>query len=93
MKLAQYARFDMIYIGIYSPRPGTIGAKKYEDNISKVIKKQRRNALNEQLRVVSQENNNQEVGTTKDIMITRRLKNGQYFGYTDNMKNIVVDPQ
>jgi len=83
----------MIYIGIYSPRPGTIGAKKYKDNISKIVKKQRRNALNEQLRRISQENNIQEIGSSKDIMITRKLKNGQYFGYTDNMKNIVIDPQ
>lgn len=93
LELAQYARFDMIYIGIYSPRPGTIGAKKYKDNISKIVKKQRRNALNEQLRRISQENNIQEIGSSKDIMITRKLKNGQYFGYTDNMKNIVIDPQ
>ncbi len=81
----------MVYIGIYSPRPGTIGAKKYEDNVPKTIKKQRWDKLNNWLRKTSLENNQQEIGNIKDVMISRKLKTGQYFGYTDNMKNIIID--
>jgi len=46
LAMAEYARFDMIYIGIYSPRPGTYGARKYEDNIPQKTKKQRHATLN-----------------------------------------------
>lgn len=91
MELTRYAGFDMIYIGIYSPRPGTIWAKKYEDNVPMKIKKQRRNELNDLLKTISESNNQKEIGTTKQVMISRKLKNGDYFGYTDNMKNIVIN--
>jgi tRNA A37 methylthiotransferase MiaB len=54
------------------------------------IKKQRWNELNDLLRTISEWNNQKEIGTTKQVMISRKLKNGDYFGYTENMKNIVV---
>jgi tRNA A37 methylthiotransferase MiaB len=51
----------MVYIGIYSPRPGTYGAKKYEDNVPMNIKKERRNTLNNLLIDISSENNMKEI--------------------------------
>lgn len=90
LDMIRYAQFDMIYIGIYSPRPGTIGAKRYIDNVPTKIKKQRWNRMNDLLISVSSSNNQQEIWKIKDVMITRRLKNGELFGYTDNMKNILV---
>ena len=69
MTLAEYARFDMIYIGIYSPRPGTYGARKYEDNIPQEIKKQRHARLNDLLIKISEENNVQEIGTWRQMMV------------------------
>ncbi len=50
--MVEYARFDMIYIGIYSVRPGTYAARKYEDNIPKEVKHDRRNRLNELLKKI-----------------------------------------
>ncbi|MBP7007639.1 hypothetical protein KBB05_02735 [Patescibacteria group bacterium] len=59
--MIRYAQFDMIYIGIYSPRPGTIGAKRYIDNVPTKIKKQRWNRMNDLLISVSSSNNQQEI--------------------------------
>jgi tRNA A37 methylthiotransferase MiaB len=59
--MAEYARFDMIYIGIYSTRPGTLGAKKYVDNIDRLVKKTRHARLNDLLRTISDTNNIQEI--------------------------------
>jgi tRNA A37 methylthiotransferase MiaB len=52
--------FDMVYIGIYSPRPGTYGAKKYDDNVPMKIKKERWGRLNDVLIDMSIKNNKGE---------------------------------
>ncbi len=51
----------MVYIGIYSPRPGTLAAKNYTDNISRSLKRDRRNRLNELLKDISRTNNEAEI--------------------------------
>lgn len=91
LALSDYSWFDMIYIGIYSPRPGTLGAKKYTDNIARSVKKERRTRLNDLLTTISLTNNQKELDSKRDVLISRKLKGGQYFGYTDNMKNIVIN--
>ncbi|HNG97560.1 MAG TPA: MiaB/RimO family radical SAM methylthiotransferase, partial [Candidatus Absconditabacterales bacterium] len=91
LDMITYAQFDMIYIGIYSPRPGTLGAKKYEDNIPMKVKKARWSEMNDLLRSLSLKNNQQDRDTIKEVMVTRQLKNGSFFGYTDSMKNIIIE--
>lgn len=71
MDLIEYAKFDMIYMGIYSPRPGTLGAKKYEDNVSREEKKARRQRMNTILRDVSDSNNKAEIGTRRQMMVNK----------------------
>ena len=69
LDLCRYSNFDMIYMGIYSPRPGTYGAKKYEDNVPVEIKKERRARLNDLLTEISRNNNESELGTMREVMI------------------------
>lgn len=47
LNIAKYAKFDMIYIGIYSPRKWTYAEQKLLDNIPYEVKHQRRKELNE----------------------------------------------
>lgn len=61
MEMTQYARFDMVYIGIYSPRPGTLAHRTMDDNIPKDTKHDRRNRLNESLKTISHDNNQKEI--------------------------------
>jgi tRNA-2-methylthio-N6-dimethylallyladenosine synthase len=61
----------MVYIGIYSSRPGTLAAKNYSDNISRAVKRDRRNRLNELLKDISRKNNNEELGTIKEVLINK----------------------
>jgi tRNA A37 methylthiotransferase MiaB len=51
----------MVYIGIYSPRPGTQAHKHIPDNISYEIKHKRRDILNKLLIDISTKNNKAEV--------------------------------
>jgi tRNA-2-methylthio-N6-dimethylallyladenosine synthase len=61
----------MVYIGIYSSRPGTLAAKNYSDNISRAVKRDRRNRLNERLKDISRKNNNEELGNIKEVLINK----------------------
>ena len=94
LSLVEYARFDMIYIGIYSVRPGTYASRKYEDNILKEVKHDRRHRLNELLKKISAENNTKEIDSIRKVMLTKKvlLENWryEYSGYTDNMKQIKI---
>lgn len=90
LELAKIAKFDMIYIGIYSPRPGTYGARKYEDNVPQSIKKERRARLNDVLTEISRENNLAEQGSIRTMMINQ-IQDRAIIGYSDNMKNIIIN--
>lgn len=87
LDLVDHAKFDMIYMGIYSPRPGTYWANKYKDNISHSIKKDRWNQLNIALNRISLENNKLELGTIKDVVITQ-MHDDEAIWYTESMKHI-----
>jgi len=89
LDLMQYGKFDMIYIGIYSPRPGTLAEKKYPDTISRTVKRDRRNRLNNLLKDISHKNNEKEIGNTREVLINK-ISTWVIEGYTDNMKQILI---
>ena len=90
LKLTDYAKFDMIYIGIYSPRPGTYAAKHYPDNIPQQIKKQRWKILNDLLQKNFIENNKDLKGKEKEIIITKIYNDKTWLGYDNTLKNVVI---
>lgn len=89
LDVATYANFDMIYMGIYSPRPWTLWAKKYKDNISKKTKKERRARMNSLLTEMSWQNNQKEIGSKREIIINK-IEKERISWYTDNMKNVII---
>jgi len=88
--LVKYARFDMIYTWIYSPRPNTKAYKTLKDNIPYSEKHKRWEILNNLLYDISLENNKKEIGKTRKAMIVWK-KDGKFYWYTDNFKNIELD--
>lgn len=89
MDMIEYAKFDMIYMGIYSPRPWTYGAKKYQDNVPREIKKDRRHRMNELLKQISLNNNQADIGTNRLVMINK-IDHDRVAWYTDTMKNVII---
>ena len=87
--LIQYGKFDMVYIGIYSPRPGTLAHKNLKDDIERKTKRERWNRMNELLKEISLENNQSEIGNIKPVMIDT-ITDNEITGYTDNMKQIII---
>lgn len=92
LDLVNYGKFDMIYIGIYSPRPGTLAQRKYPDEIPYKVKHARRARLNILLKEISLANNQQEIWKVKTVLINEV---GEDFlsGYTEDMKQIVLNFQ
>ncbi|GHW02222.1 tRNA-2-methylthio-N(6)-dimethylallyladenosine synthase [candidate division SR1 bacterium] len=91
IKLVKYGRFDMIYMGIYSTRPGTFAAKQYPDDIPYSVKHARRKQMNELLKQISLSNNQSEIGKEKKMLINEITPDGKIIGYTDNMKQIIAE--
>ena len=68
------SKYDMIYMWIYSPRPGTYAARKYQDNIDKKTKQARWQQMNGLLRQVSLENNQSQEWKIFNVMVNEILK-------------------
>lgn len=89
LDLAEYWKFDMIYMWIYSPRPGTLAYRKYEDDIPYKVKHERWSRMNELLKKISKENNKSEIWNVR-TMIVNSVDEKWCYGYTDNMKQITI---
>lgn len=95
LDLTKYWNFDMIYIGIYSPRPWTQAQKNIPDNIPYEVKHTRRHQLNKILNQISLKNNTKEIWWDKIVLIdnftTKDVNwNYKYQWHTDNMKKISI---
>lgn len=82
------AKFDMVYFGQFSPRPGT-AAWQMKNNISKKEKERREKALNEILKKTALANSKKYISTTQEVLLEKE-KNGAYFGKTRSQKNVKI---
>jgi tRNA-2-methylthio-N6-dimethylallyladenosine synthase len=87
LRLVEVGKFDMIYMGIYSPRPWTFAYKQLKDDVSAKVKHERREKMNGLLKKWSQENNKVEIWLVRKVLIDE-IKWDEWFGHTDNMKQI-----
>ena len=87
LKLVEIWKFDMIYMGIYSPRPWTFAYKQLKDDVTAKIKHERWEKMNELLKEISKENNRAEIWWVRKILVDE-IKWKERFGHTDNMKQI-----
>src|SRR5919108_1463360 len=84
LELLRQVEYDEIYSFIYSPRPKTVSAKLYEDNIPDAIKKDRLKRVQSLQEQISLRKNRERIGAVEEILIDGRskLKNGQVMGRT-----------
>lgn len=87
-QVMQKAKFDMVFFGQFSPRPGT-AAWQMKDNVSQTEKARRENVLNEILKKTALAKNKKYVGTVQEILL-EKTKNGEYFGKTRTQKNVKI---
>lgn len=69
LTLMDYVRYDFSYMFFYSERPGTLAAKKYEDDIPLDVKKKRLQEIINKQQGISLERNKLDVGKVHKVLI------------------------
>jgi tRNA-2-methylthio-N6-dimethylallyladenosine synthase len=96
LELIEQLEYDEIFSFIYSPRPQTVSAKIYADDIPAETKKERLTRVQALQRGISLANNRRRIGGMEEILVDgpSRLKNGQVMGRTrDNRIVNVAAPE
>ncbi|HEV8722288.1 MAG TPA: tRNA (N6-isopentenyl adenosine(37)-C2)-methylthiotransferase MiaB [Candidatus Binatia bacterium] len=86
LELLERVGYDEIYSFMYSPRPQTVSAKIYEDDVSGHVKKERLTKVQKFQREISLAKNRGRIGAIEEILVdgSSKLKNGQIMGRTRN---------
>ncbi|GAB4232529.1 MAG: tRNA (N6-isopentenyl adenosine(37)-C2)-methylthiotransferase MiaB [Ekhidna sp.] len=90
LSLMDYVKYDFSYMFFYSERPGTLAAKKYEDDIPLETKKRRLQEIIDKQREISLERNKMDVGKTFEVLIEGTSKRSKDRMQGRNSANKVV---
>ena len=84
LELLELVEYDEIFSFMYSPRPQTVSAKIYDDDIAEDVKKERLKAVQALQRSISLRKNRERVGSTDEILIDgpSKLRKEQVMGRT-----------
>lgn len=77
LSMMNYVRYDLCYMYYYSERPGTLAARKYEDDVPLEIKKRRLAEIVELQNQHSIANNLAEIGKTYKVLIEKTSKKNE----------------
>jgi tRNA-2-methylthio-N6-dimethylallyladenosine synthase len=69
LSLMEYARFDMSYMFFYSERPGTLAARRYQDDVPEEVKRRRLDEIVRLQNRLSQEKNREDLGKSFEVLI------------------------
>lgn len=75
-KVMEIVEYDMAYLNKYSPRPGTVSARKYPDDIAWEEKQRREKVLNEILIRTAGKHNQTLVGQTIRVLVDEATDQG-----------------
>jgi len=78
-------RFDTVHVAAYSPRPGTIASREFEDSVPYAEKKRRLREVESLQERIATEINARLLGTTVEILVEGRKK-GKWWGRTRSDK-------
>jgi len=84
LELLELVEYDEIFSFMYSPRPQTVSAKLYDDDVDDDIKRTRLKQVQALQQGISLAKNRQRVGDLDEILVDglAKLKNGQVMGRT-----------
>jgi tRNA-2-methylthio-N6-dimethylallyladenosine synthase len=92
LELLEQLEYDEIFSFMYSPRPQTVSAKIYADDIPEETKKERLTKVQTLQRGISLAKNRRRIGVTEEILVDgpSRLGNGQIMGRTRSNRIVNV---
>ena len=91
LSIMEEVKYDMNYMFYYSERPGTLAARKYEDDVPLEVKKRRLSEIIELQQKHSLERNRQDAGKTFKVLVEGLSKKSreELAGRNDQNKMIV----
>ena len=94
LSLMEYVKYDFGFMFAYSERPGTLAARKLEDDVPENIKKRRLQEIIEVQRELSDEHHQSFVGKTVEVLIEKESKklDTEWSGRT-SQNTVVVFPK
>jgi len=94
MSMMEFAKYDLAYMFFYSERPGTLAARRYQDDVPEEVKKRRLAEVVELHRRQALESMQKDLGKTFKVLIegTSKRSENDLFGRTDHNK-VVVFPR
>ncbi len=94
LSLMEYCKYDLAYMYFYSERPGTLAARRFEDDVPLEIKKRRLQEMVDLHRIHSLEGMQKDVGKICKVLIEGESKktSEEFYGRNDQNK-VVVFPK
>ncbi|RYF91022.1 MAG: tRNA (N6-isopentenyl adenosine(37)-C2)-methylthiotransferase MiaB [Chitinophagaceae bacterium] len=94
LSLMDYCKFDLAYMYFYSERPGTLAAKRFEDDVPLADKKRRLQEMVTLHRTHSLESMQKDVGKTFKVLVegVSKKSDDMLYGRTDHNK-VVIFPK
>jgi tRNA-2-methylthio-N6-dimethylallyladenosine synthase len=95
LSLMEEVRYDHAFMFMYSERPDTYAARKYEDDVPLEIKRRRLNEIIALQQEISLERNRSDIGRLERVLVEGPSKRSQdqFCGRTDSNKMVVFDRQ
>lgn len=95
LSLMELVRYEHAYMFMYSERPGTYAARKFEDNVAADVKKRRLQDIIQLQSRISLESNQAEIGRDHTVLVEgiSRRSNERLSGRTDTNKMTVFERQ
>ena len=90
LTLMDIVKYDFSYMFFYSERPGTLAARRYDDDIDLVTKKRRLQEIVDVQWTLSNESNKRDVGSVFEVLIEGNSKRNEAEWMGRNSQNKVV---
>ncbi len=82
--------YDFSYMFMYSERPGTLAAKRYEDDIPEMVKKRRLSEIIDLQNRLSLESNERDLGKTFEVLVEGNSRRSDDYWMGRNSQNKVI---
>ena len=95
LSIMRYSGYDMSYMYFYSERPGTLAARRYEDDIPEEVKKRRLQEIVDVQGELSRKSNENDLGKTFKVLVegNSRKNEAEWMGRTSQNKVLVFPKQ
>lgn len=90
LSLMEYVKYDFGYMFAYSERPGTMAARKMEDDVPEAVKKRRLQEIVDLQQRIAMERTKRFVGETVEVLIEKTSKRSDEHWSGRNSQNTTV---